>query len=80
MDPLKKIGSQIYAVNKRIVDEKLKNGRVLVGKIKSYQNVDGEIRPIVQEVGIRREIYLESNYFFGELTDAVDAIRTKKKK
>lgn len=80
MNSLKKIGSKIYAVNKRTVDEKLKNGKVLVGRIKSYQNINDEIEPIVQEVGSKKEIYFNANYFFSDLENAVDAIRTKKNK
>ncbi len=80
MNSLKKIGSKIYAVNKRTVDEKLKNGKVLVGRIKSYQNINDEIEPIVQAVGSKKEIYFNANYFFSDLENAVDAIRTKKNK
>ena len=80
MNSLKKIGSKIYAVNKRTVDEKLKNGKVLVGRIKSYQNINDEIEPIVQEVGSKKEIYFNANYFFSDLENAVNAIRTKKNK
>jgi hypothetical protein len=79
MQQLKKIGTQIYAVNKRTVDEKLLNGRVLVGKVKSYQTVDGNIQPIVYEVGTKKEIYVNTNYFFDELKDAVGALHKKKK-
>ena len=80
MDPLKKIGTQIYAVNKSTIDQKLKFGRILVGKIKSYQTLDGKLLPIIQEVGTKKEIYINANYFFGELVDAVNALTNKKKK
>jgi hypothetical protein len=77
---IKKIGTQIYAVNKGTVDQKLKFGKILIGKIKSYQTINGELFPVVQEVGTRKEIYINSNYFFGELVDAVNALTNKKKK
>lgn len=73
------INTQIYAVHKAYAHTKLKNGRVLVGKVKSYQNVNGVIYPIIKEVGSPVIIDVRMHEFYLSLVEAVDAITTEEK-
>lgn len=75
-----KIGTVLYGVYKKYVDEKLMNGKVVVGKVVSYENINGEIYPIVREVGTRNKLYHTSLYFYNTLEEAIEVIITKKKK
>ena len=72
-----KIGSQIYAVHKRYVDEKL-GGKIVVCRTKSFENIQGEIIPILTEVGNAKHIVSpKTHYIYLNLPDAIDAIRTE---
>lgn len=74
-----KIGSQLFVVHKKYVDSNL-GGRIKVCRVKTYQNVSGDIQPVLTEVGNAKvEIDAKTHYLYVELTEAIDAIRTKKK-
>lgn len=75
-----KIGTMLYAVHKTYVDKKLKNGKIMIGKVRSYQNIDGEIYPIIKEVGTPVLIDVKMNYIYNDLDKAILAITTKKSK
>ncbi len=73
-----KIGSQAFLVHKKYVDDKL-GGRIRICRLKTFQNVNGEIEPILTEVGNSKlEIDTKTHYLYLELSDAINAIRTKK--
>lgn len=73
------INSQVFAVHKTYAHTKLKNGRILVGKVKSYQNVNGVIYPIIKEVGSAVIVDARMHEFYLSLHEAVDAITTEEK-
>lgn len=73
-----KIGTQIYGVHKTYVESKKKSGsRILVGKVKSYQNINGKVYPIVKEVGSRVLIDVIMHYLYTDINKAVEAITTE---
>lgn len=73
-----KIGTQVFAVHKRYVDEKLHNGTIIVCRVKSYMNYGGEIIPVLKEVGGKTEIKPSTHYVYTDLAKAIKAITTKK--
>jgi len=75
-----KIGTQVYGVHKKYVDENLKNGKIIVARIKTYENIDGEVCAIAKEVGQSRVIDNRVCYIYTDLEVAIKAITTKKKK
>lgn len=75
-----KIGMQLYCVHKSYIDKSLQNGVIVIGKVKTYCNIDGEILPVIREVGARREIGHDTHYVYDRLDDAIDAISTKRVK
>lgn len=77
---ISKIGTQMFAVHKRYVDEKLQNGTIIVCRIKSYMNYNGEIVPILKEVGGKAEIKPTTHYIYEDLKKAIKAITTKNSK
>lgn len=74
---IKSIGTILYVVNKSYVNEKLNNGKVYVTRIKSYENVSGEILPILKEVGSSKTFFTTSFYTYDTLLEAVQAIDVK---
>jgi hypothetical protein len=70
------IGTQMFAVHKRYVDQKLKNGTIIVCKIKSYMNYEGEIIPLLREVGGTIKPHPDTHYLFTDLKKAIKAITT----
>lgn len=77
-NPLK-IGTIVYSVHDKHAHTGLKNGKIIVGRVKSYQNVDGEIHPIIKEIGANRFIDIEMYTRYNTLETAIDAITTGKK-
>lgn len=75
-----KIGTTKYAVHQTYVNNKMKNGKIIVGKVRSYQNIDGEIYPIIKEVGTKVLIDVKMHYIYDDLDIAITAITTKKTK
>ena len=70
------LGSQMYAVHKKYQDEKINGGKVIVCRVKSFENKGGEILPILTEKGnVKRVVDPKSHYLFIELPKAIDAIR-----
>lgn len=73
-----KIGAQMFAVHKKYADENIRGGRIIVCRVKTFENKTGDILPVLTEVGnAKREIPADSHYFYTNLSDAIDAIRTK---
>lgn len=73
-----KIGSQIFAVHKKYPDEGLMNGKIIVCRVKTFENRSGKIMPVLSEVGnARRIINPETHYIYVGLAKAIDAIRTQ---
>ena len=76
-ETLEKIGSTIFAVHKRYADGDIIGGKVIVCRVKSYENRGGTITPILTEVGnARRKVGLDVHYMYNDLDKAVNAIRT----
>jgi hypothetical protein len=75
-----KIGTQVYGVHKKYVDDNLKNGKIIVGKVRTYENIDGKVQAIIKEVGAPRMIDTRMYYIYTDLEVAVKAITTTKKK
>jgi len=75
------IGSKIFLVHKRYVDENLENGKIIVCRVKSFCNKNGEIFPIYAEVGkASNSPDAAVHKLYTSIEDAIDAIRTKPKK
>ena len=75
------IGTKVYAVFKQYVDKKMSGGRVKVCKVKTFMNKQGEILPVLTEIGnSKREFDTDSHHIYYGLSEAVEAIRTKKEK
>lgn len=72
---IRKIGTTVYMVHKSYVDQKKNNGKIKVGKIRSYQNIDGVICPIIKEVGSSVILDPLMNYIYESIELAIDAIR-----
>ena len=71
-----KIGSQMYAVHSKYPDEKLNGGKIIVCRVKSFEQRKNRILPILTEKGnSKREIDPTSHYIYTNLSDAIDAIR-----
>jgi len=52
-----KIGSQIYAVHQKYVDENITGGRIKVCRVKTFENRGGEIFPVLTVKGdAKREV------------------------
>lgn len=72
-----KIGTQVYCVHKSYVEGKIKNGKIRVGKVRSYESIDGQIQPIIKEVGISSMIDTTSHVVYYDLNEAINVISTK---
>ncbi len=70
----KAIGVQVYGVHKSYIDEKKNGGKIRVGKIKSYQNINGAILPIIKEVGTPVIICPVMHHIYDTLDEAITAI------
>lgn len=74
-----KIGSIMYAVHHKYPDENLAGGRVIVCRVKTFENRKGHILPVLTEVGnAKREICPITHLFFTNVTEAINAISTYK--
>lgn len=72
-----KIGAQMFAVHKKYADDNVRGGRIIVCRVKTYENKSGQVIPVLTEVGnAKREIPVDTHYFYHNLTDAIDAITT----
>lgn len=72
-----KIGSIVYGVHKQYITDKLQGGKVLPCRIIGYENVQGEVQPMLRVVGSK---YAPVGYqIFTDLEKAIKAITTKKK-
>ena len=73
-----KIGSRIYAVNKKYVDEKINGGRIRVCRVKTFENKQGVIIPVLTEIGNpKQEISTSMHHTYLELPNAIIAIEGK---
>ena len=70
-----KIGTRMYAVHKKYADEKINGGRIIVCRVKTFQNKQGKIMPVLIEVGnAKREINLTTHYYYYHLHTALEDI------
>lgn len=77
---IRAVGTMVYAVHRKYVREKITGGRILVCKIRSYENVGGVIRAILKQIGSNKmEVSTEHYRIYHNLPDAIIAITTKKK-
>lgn len=73
-----KIGTVVYAVHKLYVSKKM-GAKVIPCKIIGYENVEGEIVPLLKAINFKTEI--GSAYtFYDNLNTAIQVITTKTKK
>ena len=77
---IRAIGTVCYVVHRKYVREKITGGRILVCKIRSYENIGGTIRAILKQIGSKAEISSSSHRVYYNLNDAIVAISTTKKK
>lgn len=78
MKDIQPIGYKAYLVHKRYAVEKQPGGRIIVGRLKTYKNVNGKIVPVYVEIGnSKNEIQADIHKIFKNLEKAVDAIKSK---
>lgn len=72
-----KIGTLVYAVHNKYVSKEAKEGRILVCRIKTFENKKGDILPVLHLVGYsKQEIDTKTYQIFIQLSDAINAIRS----
>lgn len=72
-----KIGAMVYAVHNKYVSKTATNGRIQVCRIKTFENKDGKIIPILTLVGnSKQELDATVHTVYIMLTDAINAIRS----
>jgi len=77
-----KIGTTVFCVHNDYVDKNVNGAKIIPCKVRSYQNMDGVIRPLVRPVGSRNDLSLKNHILYTDLDKAVKAIGplTKSKK
>jgi len=71
-----KIGAMVYAVHNKYVSKKASHGRIQVCRVKTFENKDGEIVPVLTVVGnSKQELIAASHSIYISLPDAINAIR-----
>lgn len=76
---IQKINTLIYAIYNGYIGSKISGGRIRIGRIMTYQEMNGRILPVVKEVGTPHEINPLTNKFFATLEEAIAALKPKKK-
>ena len=72
-----KIGSQIYAVHHKYVEENLTGGRIRVCRVKTFENRGGQVHPVLTEKGNAKQVIdPKTHVIYVELSKAIDAIET----
>ena len=72
-----KIGAMVYAVHNKYVSKEANNGRIQVCRVKTFENKDGEIIPILTIVGnSKQELVGTTHAIYITLPEAIDAIRS----
>jgi hypothetical protein len=69
-----KIGMTVYCVHKDYVDKNVNGAKVIPCKIRSYQNMEGTVQPMVRAVGSRNDLSLKNHTLYTDLDKAVKAI------
>ncbi len=68
------IGDKVFAVHKKYADENL-GGKILVCRVKTFENKEGKVVPVLKEVGnVKMTITFEQYYIYYDINDAIDAI------
>lgn len=75
MSTIKKIGTTVYLLNKGWKKTNFRGARLLTGKIKGYQNIEGAIVPIIEVKG--KEVSAQANYIFYDLEQAMEKLKVK---
>lgn len=71
------VGTRVYAIHKRYVDEKLSGGKVKVCKVKTFQEKKGEIVPVLTEVGnAKQELDTTNHYLYWDMDVAIEALKS----
>ena len=69
------IGSKIYALSKESVDKGYNHTLLKVCKVKTYQNTDGQVIPVVTQVGYpKQELNLRLHYLYTDLQEALKVL------
>ena len=72
-----KIGTKLFAVHQVCANKKKPGGRIKVCRLKSFENIDGEIMPILTVIGnSKEECKAAVHSIFINLSEAIDAIRS----
>jgi hypothetical protein len=76
---LPKIGSKMYAIHRKYIDENL-NCRVLVATVRTYERVNGQIRPVLSVVGHpKQEVHHDTHYVYEDLEKCMKALKGGKR-
>jgi hypothetical protein len=75
MEKIIAIGKTVYIVHKNWSKTQKEGAKVLSARITGYQNVSGEVLPILKSGS--KEVDAENNHIFTDIKEAVEAIRTK---
>lgn len=81
MAKLLNIGTRMFAVGKTWVDQNAQDAgaKVIVCRVKTYQNVGGVVTPVLQEIGGKTCVTNINHYIYDTLAKAVDAISSTTK-
>ena len=71
------IGSKVFAVHIKYVEENITGGRIRVCRVKTFENRAGVIQPVLTAVGeSKSELDYKNHKIYYELDSAIEAIKT----
>jgi len=72
-----RIGCKVLLVNRRYAFQKIPGGSIVVGRLKTYRNINGEITPVFTEIGNSKlELTLNTYIPFVDEQEAINAIKS----
>lgn len=74
------IGDKVYLVYKQYHDTNLPGGRMYPCKVKTFENKQGEILPVLVEIGTKRELDPRLHYMSKDPEVAVKYLQTRTEK
>jgi hypothetical protein len=72
-----KIGDKVYLVYKKYYDENITGARMYVCKVKTFENKQGKILPVLVEIGTKRELDPRLYYMSKDPEVAIKYLITK---
>lgn len=77
MENILKIGKKCFLVHRSYAYKKKSGGQILIGRLKTWKNIQGKVTPIFVEVGFPKiELTLKNYIPFLEEQKAIDSIKS----